>query len=80
MDPLFDLDVVGDNNDGIFTVGSQRFRLEFARSYIGLKKENKNKKKTFFFAHQIEKSDILPCVRNVLSYTSYLTQGPRLVT
>ena len=31
-------------------------------------------------AHQIEKSDVLPFVRNLLSYTSYLTQGPRLVT
>ena len=27
----------------------------------------------------MEKSVVLPCVRNLLSYTSYLTQGPRLV-
>ena len=26
------------------------------------------------------KSDVLPCVGNLLSYTSYLTQGPRIVT
>ena len=31
-------------------------------------------------AHQIEKSNVLPCVRNPLSYTTYLAQGPRLVT
>ena len=29
--------------------------------------------------HQIEKSDVLPWVRNLLSYTRYLTQGPYLV-
>ena len=33
---------------------------------------------THFLAHQIENSDVLPCVRNLLSYTSYLTRGPHL--
>ena len=32
----------------------------------------------YMFLHT--RSDVLPCVRNVLSYTSYLIQGPRLVT
>ena len=34
----------------------------------------------YIFAHQIEKSDVLPWVRNLLSYPSDLTKGPRLVT
>ena len=34
----------------------------------------------FFLARQIEKSDVLPCVKILLSYTNYLTQGQRLVT
>ena len=34
----------------------------------------------YILAHQIEKSEVLPCVRNLLSFTSDLTEGPRLVT
>ena len=36
--------------------------------------------KYILLASQIEKSDVLPCVRNLLSYTSNLTQGLCLVT
>ena len=33
-----------------------------------------------FLAQQTEKFNVLPCVRNLLSYTSYLKGGPQLVT
>ena len=33
-----------------------------------------------FLAHRIEKSDVLPWIRNLLSYPSDITQGPLLVT
>ena len=35
---------------------------------------------SYILAHQIVKADVLTCVRNLLSYTSYLTQGTRIVT